>query len=188
MNQRVWWLVVLGLLAGCATLSEGPILEYRLADAGAAQTLDRWYFEGRLSFVDERESVSASVNWRHSNQVDEIELVGPLAQGRVRISVSGDVVAIDDGEARRELRGDVDSMVEEGLGISLPISALRFWVLGASQPESTVTVQSSGFFQLGWLVIFQEMLQVERVALPRKMSVQRDKTRIKLFVDRWDLS
>lgn len=188
MDRRTWPLVVLSLLAGCATLSEEPIHQYRQAEARAAQALDRWYFEGRLAFVDERESVSVSVNWRHSSQVDEIELSGPLAQGRVRISVGGDVVIIDDGETRRELQGDVDLMVEEGLGISLPVSALRFWVLGMSRPEFAVTEQPSGFFQLGWLVMFQEMFQVERVALPRKMSVQRDKTRIKLFVDRWDLS
>ncbi len=175
-------------VAGCSLLSEKPVEAYRLQDMQVLQQQRQWYFEGRLALADERDSFSASVSWRHRLDRDDIELAGPLAQGKLVISVSADMVSVDDGDIRKEFRGPVEDVLAEQLGVMMPVDALRYWVLGLPDPEQSFVEQADGFFQAGWRVGFKEMQHVNAVVLPRKINAEKDKTRIKLIVDQWDLS
>lgn len=175
-------------VAGCSLLSEKPVDVYRLQDMQVLQQQRQWYFEGRLAVADERDSISASVSWRHRLGRDDIELAGPLAQGRLIISVEAGLVAVDDGDSRKEFRGPVEDVLAEQLGVTMPVNALRYWVLGLPDPEQSFVEQVDGFFQAGWRVGFKEMQHVNAIMLPRKINAEKDKTRIKLVVDQWDLS
>jgi len=184
--------VVFGLLTialtACSTVPEKPVQEYLLAGAQHLQQQQRWRFEGRLAMVDERDSISASISWRHRPEVDEIELSGPLAQGRVQVVVTPDSVVIDNGEGRRVYPGRADEVMAEQLGVDMPVNALRYWVLGVNQPEQAYVERTGGFFQNGWVVLFREMQRVDAEWLPKKVTAEKNKTKIKLIVDQWDLS
>jgi outer membrane lipoprotein LolB len=181
-------LLVVGLDA-CSLLPEKqPVAEFQLARMQHLQQQRSWYFEGRLSLVSERDAVSASINWRHSPELDEIELVGPLAQGRVAITVTPETVTIDDGDKRQEYQGSVDAVVSRQMGGDMPVNALRFWVLGVNDPAQPVVEQIGGFDQQGWQIRFKEMQQVNAVLLPKRLSAEKDRTKIKLIVDQWELS
>ncbi|MGZ4960538.1 MAG: lipoprotein insertase outer membrane protein LolB [Methylomonas sp.] len=175
-------------LNACSFVSEKPIEGYQLAEKRHLQNQSSWNFQGRLAMVDEKESVSASISWRHQPQKDEIELVGPLAQGHIAILVTPGSVVVDDGDKRQEYAGTVDAIVAEQLGIDMPVNALKFWVLGVNDPRQSVVEQEGGFFQGGWLVRYREMQRVNAEWLPKKMTAEKDKTRIKLIVDQWNLS
>lgn len=176
------------LLSACSMAPEKPVEDYQLAQMQYLQQQKRWSFEGRLALVDEKDSLSVSIVWRHDEERDDIELVGPLAQGRVKVSVAEGQVAVDDGEVRNVYYGDPEQVVAEQLGVAMPVSALRFWVLGVNAPEQAFVTQAGGFYQNGWLVRYREMQQVDANLLPKKMTAEKDKVRIKLIVDRWDLS
>jgi outer membrane lipoprotein LolB len=177
------------LLNACSTLSEKPEGEgYSLAQMQHLQQQKSWYFEGRLALVNEKDSISASINWRHQPENDHIELTGPLAQGRVVISVQPGRVVVDDGETPQVYEGDVNAVVSKQVGVEMPVSALRYWVLGVSDPGWPVVEQGGGFNQEGWLVRFKEMQQIGAELLPKKINAEKDKTRIKLIVDQWELS
>ncbi len=176
------------ILSGCSLLSEKPEGTYRLQDMRVLQQQQRWYFEGRLALADEKDSFSASVSWRHHSGRDDIELSGPLAQGKLLITVEADFVVLDDGDNHKEIRGPAEEVLAEQLGVMIPVNALRHWVLGMPDPEQSFVEQVDGFFQAGWRVGFREMQQVNAVVLPRKINAEKDKTRIKLIVDQWDLS
>ena len=109
-------LVVAVLLSGCSVIQDKPVNTYDLAVMQHLQQQKNWSFEGRLSLVDDKESVSVSILWRHVDGQDDIELVGPLAQGRVKISVAATQVVVDDGENRNVFQGDADDVVAEQLG------------------------------------------------------------------------
>lgn len=175
-------------LTACSLISEKPLEGYQLAGMQHLQQQSVWYFEGRLAMVDEKDSISASINWHHRADKDEIELVGPLAQGRLAISVTPGVVVVDDGDSRQEYRGQVDRIVAEQLGVDMPVDALKYWVLGVNEPKGSFVEQEGGFFQAGWLVRYREMQRVNSKWLPKKITAEKDKTRIKLIVDQWNLS
>ncbi len=176
------------LLSACSFAPEKPIEGYQLAEMQHLQKQGNWNFEGRLAMVDEKDSVSASISWRHQPERDDIELAGPLAQGRIAISVTPGGVVVDDGDHRQEYNGAVDAIVAEQLGVDMPVNALKFWVLGVNDPKQSVVEQEGGFFQGGWLVRYREMQRVNAEWLPKKITAEKDKTRIKLIVDQWNLS
>ncbi len=187
VKSAVFGFVVV-VLTACSVTPDGSLQSYQLADMQYLQLQKSWSFEGRLALVNERESVSASINWHHSPERDDIALAGPLAQGRMVITVVANGVVIDDGDNRREYLGQVDRIVAAQLGMDMPINALKYWVLGVNDPEQSFMEHEGGFFQEGWLVRFREMQRVNSDWLPKKVIAEKDKTRIKLIVDRWDLS
>ena len=188
MGRRYAIFIVAVFLNACSIVPEKPVEEFRLADMQYLQQQKNWSFEGRLVLIDEKDSVSVSILWRHAENLDDIELFGPLGQGRLKISVEGDRIVVDDGEARNVYYGQPNEVLAEQLRVNMPVDALRFWVLGVNDPEQDFVVQPGGFFQGGWLVRYREMQQVKDYLLPKKITVQKDKTRIKLIVDQWDLS
>ena len=189
MIRRLSFLLLLSaMLSACSVAPEKSIENYQLADMQHLQQQKNWSFEGRLALVSDKESVSVSINWRHAESHDEIELVGPLAQGRVKISVSPGQVEVDDGDVRNIYYGQADAMLSEQLGMDIPVSSLRFWVLGVNDPGYAFVEQSGGFYQNGWLVRYKEMQNVNANILPKKMTAEKDKARVKLIVDQWVLS
>lgn len=184
----IFCMVLSGLLGGCSVVPEKPLDAYQLTAMRHLQQQRNWSLEGRLALVADKESVSVSIHWQHSERQDDIELIGPLAQGRVKISVTPEQVVVDDGEQRNVYYGRVDEVLAEQLGVDMPVSSLKYWVLGVNDPGQSYTEQPGGFYQGGWLVRYREMQSVNADLLPKKMTAEKDKARIKLIVDQWVLS
>lgn len=180
--------VLLILLNGCSMLPEKPADVYQLAKMRSMQELRNWYFEGRLALTDAKDSVSASISWRHRLDRDDIELTGPLSQGRLLISVTPGRVVVDDGEKPQEYIGRADQVMSEQLNVDMPVDALKYWVLGIYDPRQPFQELDDGFVQAGWMVRYREMQRVDVELLPRKLNAEKEKTSLKLVVDRWDLS
>jgi len=177
------------LLNACALTPQQALLDTdQLAQMRRQPLLESWVLQGRLAVVDEKESFSASINWRHQAAADVIELSGPLAQGKVLITVSPDSVSIDDGDSPRRYQGDVNLIISEQLGVNIPVTALKYWVLGVNDPQQPYIELADGFMQNGWLIKFAELQPVGGELLPKKITALNQKTRVKLIVDQWSLS
>lgn len=186
ISRRIPYLLIC-LIAACAVVPEQQVEGYRLTVMRAVAPQKRWSFEGRLALINETDSVSGSVIWRHDEVHDDIELAGPLGQGRTRISVAAKRVVVDDGDNARVFYGEPDKIFAEQVGVGIPVDALKFWVLGVNDPEQAFIEQPGGFYQGGWLVTYREMQAVNARLLPKKIVAVKDKTRIKLIVDQWNL-
>lgn len=176
-------------LLGCSVTQEkSPLDHYPLAALQHLQQQKSWSLEGRLALVDEKDSVTVSIIWQHDNFRDVIELTGPLAQGHLKILVTPDQVVVDDGENRAVYSGQVESVLSQQLGVDMPVGSLKFWVLGVNDPDQQYIEQPGGFYQAGWLVRYREMQDVDGHLLPKKLTAEKDKSKIKLIVDQWVLS
>lgn len=190
MSKHLIGLVWLVLLGGCSSVREESLLLYRPEVVGRGSLLEQkpWHFQGRLAVANQTDAISGTISWHHSLDKDEIELVGPLAQGRMMISIAADSVTIDDGESVQNFPGASDLVMRDQLGMDLPIQALKFWVLGTAEPNEPATKQEEGFYQQGWLVKYKEMQRVRNEILPKKLHLEKDGARIKLIVDQWDFT
>jgi outer membrane lipoprotein LolB len=187
MNKLGLVLAILLLQSGCAFIEEKPVETYQMADRRYFKQDRPWQFDGRIALANEKESISASINWIHQLDSDDIELTGPLAQGRLAIKVLTDKVIIEDGDNRQEFQGSAESIFTDQLGVEVPVKALRYWVLGANDPHQAFVDQGDGFRQSGWSVRFKEMQQVNGLKLPHKIGMEKDLTKIKLIVDEWKI-
>ncbi|QWF70302.1 outer membrane lipoprotein LolB [Methylomonas paludis] len=188
MKRWVWILAACLLLHGCALTPDKSTDISQIVQMRNQQSPANWSFQGRLAVVADKDAFSASINWKHQSSEDEIELSGPLAQGKVLISVTPGSVAIDNGDQVRHYQGDADSVINAQLDIKIPVTALKYWVLGLTDPQQSYLALDNGFVQSGWQIRFIELQSVGDLVLPKKITVQDEHNRVKLIVDQWSLT
>ena len=190
MLLRLQVLLLLSLLIiSCAEVPVKPMAGFKLEGRDYLYERSRWVFWGRLALSDEGRSMSASIKWVHKDKRDDIELSGPFGQGRTIITITDGSIVIDDGDNKPvQYSGAVDELVSRHLGIKIPVMALKFWVIGLLEPDVKYISFDGGFLQAGWRVRYQQMQQEGQDLLPKKMRLEQDKVRLKLIVNRWNIS
>ncbi len=178
---------LLSLLSACAKSPTKPITPFQTSGRDYLYQITDWSFSGRLAMSDKSNSLTASVIWKHQQNQDKIELAGPFGQGRTVIALTAHSVIIDDGDNRVQYHGNVDDIVAQQLNIALPVSALKYWVLGLVEPGIDYISVENGFLQSGWHVQFQQMQFVKDNQLPSKLKVEKDSSKLKLIIQHWEL-
>lgn len=187
MINRVCVLMAVFLLSSCASLPDKVEKPFDLQARAALYGKNDWSFSGRMSVTDEVNAVSASIEWLHHNKLENIKLSGPFGQGRARIILTDTAVEVEQaGESIRYL-GDVDEIVSTQIGVQLPASSLKYWVLGLTEPNVDYVQSESGFMQHGWKVTYLEMQSSGGFELPRKIKIERGKARLKLIINQWGI-
>jgi len=189
-------MAVLMLSAGCRTLSPGaevgpgadaPWPEQR----AALEKLDRYGLSGRVAVAAQGQGFSASLRYQQQPRSSNLALDGPLGIGGLRVDIEGDDIAIAtsrgeklDGQAARD-------ELERRLGFQLPLTELRWWLLGLPAPGEVSLNQDGGsgeirdFTQNGWHVSINSRAPGLGFALPQRLTAERDGARLKLLVEQW---
>ncbi len=188
MNYNCVPVLILALiLTACETVPEKKQQPFSLAEREALYDVKDWSFLGRFSLTDETNAVSATIEWGHQRQQDNIRLAGPFGQGRLDITLSDYEVEINADGQRKKLLGDVDELVSAELGVFVPVSSLKYWVLGLVAPAAVHTLLQDGFRQNGWEVRYGQMQMNKGYNMPRKMKIEKGPVRLKLIINQWDI-
>jgi outer membrane lipoprotein LolB len=202
----LWWMwpggfpALLGvlLLSACATRPPVPVSEEASAAFEAhralVQTLDPWTLTGRLALDADGQQWHTNLRWRQSGEDFDIRLFGPF--GRDAGHVQGDerkaTLRAADGE--RFEADDVDRLVVEVLGWRLPVSGMRYWVMGLPAPEASYIpeLDASGRLarleQSGWTVQFHRYRNSPAPALPDRLELTYEDIRVRVLVDQWNVA
>jgi len=177
-------LVLTLLLASCASVPEKDEVAFDLRGRESLYELSEWTFQGRVSVTDESNAVSGSIEWSHRVGEDHIKLSGPFGQGRTRIVIFDRHVEIDSAGEKISYFGGVDKVVSSRLGVELPVSSLKYWVLGLTSPLLSYKAFAGGFVQDGWRVSY---LSMQAQNMPRKIRVEKGKAKLKLIINQWEM-
>jgi outer membrane lipoprotein LolB len=191
-------IVAASLLAGCTTLQstapagaeDEPAWTAHLAQL---TTLTGWSFEGRVGFVEGKDSGSGSLTWSQQGDRSVLDFSGPLGAGAVHME--GDASSLHVKTSRGDDFTTTDPETDLGARLHqpLPVLSLRYWVLGMPDPSADYTKTGDAHGELvsldqrGWHVEYQGYAQVEGFSLPAQLVLQRDTVRIKLAVNDWTL-
>lgn len=178
---NVFWLL---LQAGCAT---SPVL-----------TAGEFELRGKVSVAEDDTRFSARFIWQQSGGGFDLELWGPLGQGRVRLLGDRQRLAIVDAKGQTVSQGSPDAVMREHLGWTLPIDALSHWALGTPTPELPLAAQQHdtagrliAFEQLGWSIACDRHRTVASGAQPRwlpaRVTAERPGYRVRMVVSHWRL-
>lgn len=193
-------LLALAGLAGCATVPRPPP---SAAPAPAARdalaAFDAWHASGRVAVRTAQDGWNASFDWREAPDHGELAVRGPFGAGAARVVRTPQLIRIESGSAAPlEVPAPFDALepaLAARLGVPLPLEALRFWVLGVPAPGAPSEAVDAGagpdvtaFRQSGWTVRVEGFVAVAGAPapLPHKVAVERDATRIRVVVDRWE--
>ena len=198
--MRVEWLglsaaLAVAALAGCRTapVSLPPGAGW---EARRPQLQARAHFElkGRVAVAAGNEGFNASLHWTQDGARSLLTLEGPLGLGGAEVTASGDELNLVTSRGEHMDSDAAHAALAARLGFDPPWSSLRYWVLGVPDPHVPATEaldseaqRLTGLTQAGWRIDYTAYTAVGADALPARLTLQRDTTRVRLLVDDWQL-
>lgn len=178
------------LATGCATVPPtGPQGTGRTADPAE---LTQWMAKGRIALTASGEGGSGSFVWQQRSERTELTVRGPLGAGGLRIVTDGTVLEVEDGSGL-PLDGDAArAAIEKRLGLRLPLTQFRFWMLGVPAPGAGAeavpgTAGGTSFAQDGWIVAYEAFQSAGPWSLPSRLTASTPEARVRIVIDDWQL-
>ena len=189
-------MAVLLLSAGCRTLPPsaevGPGADAPWPEQRAAlENLDRYGLNGRVAVAAQGQGFSASLRYQQQPKRSNLSLDGPLGIGGLRVDVEGEDIAIATSRGEKLDGQSARDELERRLGFQLPLTELRWWLLGIPAPGEATVNQDGGsgeirdFTQNGWHVSINSRAPGLGFALPQRLTAEREGARLKLLVENW---
>ncbi len=185
------WLLLVVLLAGCATLP--PVED---GEGLRPDDVDHFTIEGKVAWVHPEGRGNASLTWRQDGEDFSLLLTGPLGQGAVRLEQDAQGARMETPEGPLHA-ARADTLLAEALGFTIPVAQARWWVLGVPAPvgeAGSVQVhrrddhdRPADVEQDGWRIEWSDRRLVAGRALPRRVQLEREGTRLTLVVGAWSL-
>lgn len=179
MRNFSWMLLLACLsLSGCASWYDTQV--DKPAEYHQPLQIDEDYdISGRFSIVTPQKDYYGNFNWQRESGEDELAFMSPLGNTVARIVVESGVATLTTG-GESYSGHNLDQMMQEQLGFSLPINYLHYWLQGIPLPQYPVQNRlNSGFSQLNWKV---EYLSWQDTNHPQIVQVSNTNLRIKLII------
>ncbi|MDG4595930.1 MAG: lipoprotein insertase outer membrane protein LolB [Candidatus Contendobacter sp.] len=184
-------------LLGCAIPSPipPPTQDAWIARQTVLTQLTRWQAAGRIGVVNGQDGWHASFQWTQQGSGYQIDLSGPLGQGRVVVESDGAWVRIQTQDGRNWTASDADELLEQALGVRLPVNGLRYWARGLPEPGSPPVLQTDASGRLtrleqqGWIIEYPVYTPTSRLNLdlPERIIARRRDLSVKLVIEQWTL-
>lgn len=176
------------LLTACAT----PRAPVQVPPAPKLTQNTPWALQGRIAIKAGENSQSGQLHWQHRPGQDALLILSPLGQGVARIVSDADGVTLEIPNKPVRRAADAESLTREALGVALPLSGLRHWILVRPDPlrpfEQTLDANGrvAQIRQDGWVIDYPQYMN-ETDPRPRKLNIARADLEIRLVIDTWEL-
>lgn len=146
---------------------------------------------GRLLVRYDARALTSGLRWRHTPTGDEIALLTPLGQTLAQIVTGAEGATLTTADGRRYQASSVASLTRQGLGWSLPLELMRYWVRGEvapGVPAENVARDAAGRLarleQGGWHITLRSD-PAPAGGHPDRLDFESGEQRIRLVIDDW---
>lgn len=190
--------VALAALSACETTPPLPAPEGTPEQAWQVrqqtiESFENWLSTGRLGVTDGKEAFSASLRWQQVGDHYDIRLTGPMGQGLAQIIGAPGGVALRTSDQGTQVASTAEALLEQSLGWPLPISGLRYWMLGITMPGTPVDSRELDPWgrlvrleQSGWRIRYLKYTRVAGVDLPSRMELDHEPYSARISLRRWE--
>jgi len=178
------------LASGCATLPPPGEGDWP-ARREALQALDDWALTGRVAVAAGAEGFSGGLRWRQDGARAEIDMRGPLGGTALAIRVDGAAITVTDAGGTTLDGEEARRLTREYVGAPLPLSELRYWLLGAPAPGSEFRetlgpdARLAALEQAGWQVRYTRYGTAGAQVLPERMELTAGDVRLRIAIAGW---
>jgi outer membrane lipoprotein LolB len=180
------------LVCGCVTQplrlpAPAPWPEHRTS----LQRLASFDLRGRVAVAAGSDGFNGALRWLQRDARTQLDLNGPLGFGAVRVESEGTQFTLRTSRGERLDAESARAELDRRLGFSLPLSSLRYWILGVPDPAlpaaETVGPQQrlDRLEQAGWQVDYQKYVLFKGSWFPQRLTATRADLRVRLVVDQW---
>ncbi|WP_339462308.1 lipoprotein insertase outer membrane protein LolB [Pseudomonas sp. EA_105y_Pfl2_R69] len=188
---------LIALLAGCAGLTSREALEGQ-GDAGLWQAhkqqiagLDAWQINGKVGIRAPKDSGSGTLFWLQRQDYYDIRLSGPLGRGAARLTGRPGAILLEVANQGRYQAATPEQLMQERLGLNLPVSHLLWWIRGLPSPDSKSRLSldaDSRLAQLsqdGWQVEYLRYTEQNGFWLPERIKLSGFDLQVTLVIKDW---
>lgn len=182
------------VLASCAVPPLKPT-------APVAPVQDSWEFTGRISVSAAgaakgstgQQAWHGGIRWSQQGDSYDIQLNAPLGQGALRLSGDAQGVRMTTGDGAEEFAADPETLLQQRLNLSLPVSGLRYWVRARPDPHAAQAEELDAggrllrLVQSGWEIDYKRYTETASGALPDKLFLRNvgAGVEVRLVVEQW---
>lgn len=181
------------LLQSCAgsrglLLPDLPDLDTRKS---VLEAVDRWEFSGRIGVSAGEDGFNGKIRWWQQGDDFRATVSGPLGVGTVKIESQGRRITLTDKKGEVTELQDAEIDLRLRYGWTIPVSSLRFWVLGIPDPSVPAVVQmgDDGLIaemeQGSWHVSIGQYREGGGQQMPRRLSASNADAKVRLVIDNW---
>ncbi|MEE9344361.1 MAG: lipoprotein insertase outer membrane protein LolB [Methylococcales bacterium] len=155
--------------------------------------IEQWCMTGRSAAKYADSGWQAGVHWCQADNHSKLELSGPMRLGTVLLSYHLGELWIRESADHVSITHQPQRLLEARLGFSVPLSALKFWLMGLAEPGAIDYQQRDSEGQLSllhqhdWVVKYDNYTMVDGYQLPGKIKLTKDAVSLKIVVDKWQL-
>lgn len=142
---------------------------------------ERWQLSGKIGLRAPQLAESAYINWQQCGDQFAIRISGPLGQTVARVDGHSDHLTLQFEGREPMTTGEPEVLMQQQLGWSLPIRALRHWVRAEAAPGGDAEFsgpqqQPNTLRQQDWQVDYLAYHQNGATTLPAKLRLGRTNT------------
>ncbi len=190
-------LSLIALLAGCAGFGERESLEGEgspaLWQAHKAQIsqLDGWQINGKVGIRAPRDSGSGTLFWLQRQDYADIRLSGPLGRGAARLTGRPGDITLEVANQGRYQAESPEELLQQQLGLNLPVSHLLWWIRGLPAPDSRSRLSLDSDSRLarldqdGWDVEYLRYVEQNGYWLPERLRLTGHDLQVTLVIKDW---
>jgi len=152
-----------------------------------------WQLSGKIGLRGPQLAESAYLNWRQCGDNFDVRISGPLGQTVAKIAGHGAQMQLWFEGREPVLTAEPEILMEQQLGWSIPLRALRYWVRGEASPTAgTAEIQRQpegppdSLQQNGWHIDYLAYHQNGDTALPAKLKMSNPASiQATLIINEW---
>jgi len=175
--------LALTLLWSCAAGPQVPPVD-------STTDIDAFELKGRVAVNLDGRGYSARLKWNHETTSDALWLYSPVGSTIATLVADGDRATLVTAKKESFSSDNVQELTREVLGWDLPLTGLRYWVLGRVDPDVPVmSLEQDDQLRIKQLV--QRDWQIDYLAysgdsaLPSSMVLRYSDLRMRLIIDGW---
>lgn len=188
---------LLALLAGCAGLTSRESLEGEGSPAlwqshkQQIGSLDAWQISGKVGIRAAQDSGSGTLFWLQRQDYYDIRLSGPLGRGAARLTGRPGDSQLEVANQGRYQAASPEQLLQQQLGLNLPVSHLLWWIRGLPAPDSRSRLtldRDSRLAQLsqdGWQVEYLRYAEQDGYWLPERLKLSGHDLQVTLVIKDW---
>lgn len=194
MSRLLLPLLLVLFFAGCATTPPLPqpddAEQAWQAHRQQMTTVQQWQLNGRLLTITGHETWSTGINWRQQGEEYRIMLIAPLGQGSLLLEGDLEQVTLQPHDGEAQHASDPETLLARQLGWHVPLTALRYWVLGLPAPGAHQhQINEFGLLQTlqqdGWEIEFRDYTERNGLLLPGRIFANNHQAKVRLSIGDW---
>lgn len=192
-------LCLLSLLSGCVSTIHTP---KNLITLNSEKNIKQPFYKphsfeanGKVGFSDGKRGGNGSIEWQQMGEKYKIRLYGPLGSGSLQINGDNENISLVKEDGKISYAKNPEILVQKELGWTIPVSGLRYWIIGnpaPGKPPKLIQIDEDGRLwhleQQGWTITYQGYQTWQNQDVPTKLILKNGPLRLKFILNYWELN